>query len=72
MAYAPFYTRFEEIAERETRAVTVIDPSSFNLPPAKYSFIEMFCDEPGCDCRRAYFAVVTSLENDIKAVIAWG
>lgn len=32
----------------------------------------MFCDEPGCDCRRAFFSVVSSLQNEIKAVIAWG
>jgi len=32
----------------------------------------MFCDEPGCDCRRVFFSVVSSLQNDIKAVITWG
>jgi len=32
----------------------------------------MFCDEPGCDCRRVFFSVVSSLKNDVKAVIAWG
>ena len=72
MPYSLFHTRFPEVAESETRTVTVIDPSSFNLPPAHYSFLEMFCDEPGCDCRRVFFSVVSSLQNDIKAVIAWG
>lgn len=72
MAYAPFYTRFPEVAEHETRTVTVLDPISFNLPLAQYSFIEMFCDEPGCDCRRAFFTVVSSADNATKAVIAWG
>ena len=72
MPYSLFHTRFPEVAERETRTITVIDPSSFNLPPAHYSFLEMFCDEPGCDCRRVFFTVVSSLQNDIKAVIAWG
>jgi hypothetical protein len=72
LAYSPFYTRFPEVAKKETRAVTVLDPSSFHLPLAQYSFIEMFCDEPGCDCRRAFFSVASSLGNDIKAVIAWG
>jgi len=72
MAYSLFQSRFPEVAERETGTVTVIDSSSFNLPQASYYFLEMFCDEPGCDCRRVFFSVVSSLENDIKAVIAWG
>lgn len=72
MPYSPFYNRFPEIAKRETRAVTVIDSLSFNLPPGTYSFHEMFCDEPGCDCRRVFFCVVPSFLNDIQAVIAWG
>jgi hypothetical protein len=50
----------------------VLDPISFNLPSAQYSFIEMFCDEPGCDCRRVFFTVVSSADNATKAVIAWG
>lgn len=72
MQYSSFHSRFPEIAERETRIVTLLDHSDFNLPPAHYSFLEMFCDEPGCDCRRALFSVVSSLQQDIKAVIAWG
>jgi hypothetical protein len=72
MPYSPFHKYFPEIAERETRTVTVFDHSEFGLPPASYSFIEMFCDEPGCDCRRCFFSVVSSFQNDIQAVIAWG
>jgi hypothetical protein len=72
MPYSLFHSRFPEIAERETRTVTLLDHSDFNLPPAPYSFLEMFCDEPGCDCRRAFFTVVSSLQNDILAVITWG
>ncbi len=72
MSYSSFHSRFPEIAERETRTVTLFKHADFNLPPAHYSFLEMFCDEPGCDCRRAFFAVVSSLEHETKAVIAWG
>lgn len=72
MSYSPFYSRFPEIAKCETRAVTVIDSSSWGLPPASYSFHEMFCDEPGCDCRRVFFCVTSSLQQDIQAIIAWG
>ena len=72
MPYSLFHSRFPEIAERETRTVTLLDHSDFDLPAAHYYFLEMFCDEPGCDCRRVFFSVVSSLQNDILAVIAWG
>lgn len=72
MPYSLFHSRFPEIAEKETRVVTVNDPASFNLPTGEYAFVEMFCDEAGCDCRRVFFSVITSHGNDVKAVIAWG
>jgi hypothetical protein len=32
----------------------------------------MFCDEPGCDCRRVFFSVLSSVREEIEAVVAWG
>ena len=32
----------------------------------------MFCDEPGCDCRRVMFSVASNRSNKILAVIAYG
>jgi len=72
MPYALFHSLFPEVAERETRTVTVVHRLGFNLPPAQYAFLEMFCDEPGCDCRRVLFSVLSSLHKDVQAVIAWG
>jgi hypothetical protein len=72
MPYSFFHSRLPKVAERETRSVTLFDHSEFNLPPADYAFLEMFCDEPGCDCRRVFFSVISSHDEDIKAVIAWG
>lgn len=72
MPYTLFHSRFPDVAEHETRSVTVLKPSKFNLPPARYVFLEMFCDEPGCDCCRVFFSVVSSLRKEVEAVIAWG
>jgi hypothetical protein len=72
MPYTVFHSLFPELAERETRTVTVVHRLHFNLPPAQYAFLEMFCDEPGCDCRRVLFSVLSSLHEDVQAVIAWG
>ncbi len=72
MSYKAFHLLFPAIAELETRSITIVDGSAFNLPPGTYTFLEMYCDEPGCDCRRAFFAVTSSRENNMLAVIAWG
>ena len=72
MPYALFHSLFPEVAERETRTVTVLHRFHLNLPAAQYAFLEMFCDEAGCDCRRVLFSVLSSLHKDVQAVIAWG
>lgn len=72
MPYALFRDHFPEVAERETRTITVLDHSSVALPPGHCSLLEMYCDEPGCDCRRVFFYIVSSLRKDVEAVIAYG
>jgi hypothetical protein len=72
MPYKLFYRLFPAIAEKETRTV-IIPPNIISiLPTDKYSFCEMFCDEPGCDCRRVMFSVASNQNNRILAVIAYG
>jgi hypothetical protein len=57
MPFVLFHEFFPEVAEAETRSVTRWgDPE---LPDASYGFVELFCDEEGCDCRRAFIWVVS-------------
>ena len=73
MPFELLHSRLPELAERETRTVTVVmDNPSGLLPPAEYGFLEMFCNEPGCDCRRVFFTVISSLTQETEAVIAYG
>jgi hypothetical protein len=72
MPYVLFHDYFPEVAERETRTIFVLGNSEAGLPPGHYSFLEMFCNEPGCDCRRVFFYVVSSLRKDVEAVVAYG
>jgi hypothetical protein len=72
MPYVSFHDYFPTVAERETRSITVLPGSDLSLPAGNYAFLEMFCDEPRCDCRRVFFYVVSSLRKDVEAVIAWG
>lgn len=71
MPYVSFHDYFPEIAERETRTLILPRPTG-GLPQGPYTLIEMFCDEPGCDCRRVFFYVVASFREGPEAVVAYG
>jgi hypothetical protein len=72
MSYAAFHEFFPEIAEKETRIVTIFQSDKSHLPRGEYAFLEMFCDEPGCDCRRVFFFVMSSPKKNVEAVICYG
>lgn len=59
-----------ELAMRETRSVTVFTPES-GLPPDDYGFIEFYCADPSCDCRRAIIQV-WSQHNPGKVLATFG
>ena len=72
MPYAMFHQYFPEIAKTETRSVTIFRDSDYDLPAGSYGFLEMFCNEPSCDCRRVFFCVVSEKSNQIEAYITYG
>ena len=56
MPMTPFFERFPERGVQETRSVTITGRS--DLPDGDYGFIELYCDEPHCDCRRVMVVVL--------------
>lgn len=72
MPMIPFMERFPDLAARETRCLTIFGRS--DIPDGEYAFLELFCDEPGCDCRRVMIAVLRSDTelNKIWASINYG
>ncbi|MHB8763376.1 MAG: SEC-C domain-containing protein [Deferrisomatales bacterium] len=66
-----FASRFPEVAARETRVVTVTRPGQ-PLPPGSYAFVEFYCDDPGCDCRRVMFWVFREPDQTPLATISYG
>ncbi len=67
MAMIPFHTRCPDIAQREIRFIRTA-PGSGGLPPDEYAFLEFYCDDPKCDCRRAFLQVLS--RNRAGAVMA--
>lgn len=72
MPYKLLYEYLPELAERETRTISVLQPTALGLPLGQYSFLEMFCDERRCDCRRVMWWVASTRQREPEAVIAWG
>lgn len=56
MIFKRFIEFFPEMAEKETRRITLRnDPQ---IPDGEYAFVDSFCDDKDCDCRRVYFDVL--------------
>lgn len=56
MPMIPFMEKFPETATRETRFASVKQRP--DLPDGEYGFLEFYCNEPGCDCRRVIIQVL--------------
>ena len=56
MPMTPFMERFPELGRRETRSLIV--PQGHALPAGEWGFFELYCEEPGCDCRRVTICVM--------------
>ncbi|MCW5551890.1 MAG: DUF1186 domain-containing protein [Verrucomicrobiae bacterium] len=50
---------FPELAARETRCLHVLTPDG-PLPPGEYGFLEHYCEQPDCDCRRVLLRVTSA------------
>ena len=72
MSFVLFHEFFPEVAKKETRSIAVPPGGLQGVPEGSYGFLEMFCDESGCDCRRVMFSVVSLERQALEAVIAWG
>ena len=72
MSFAPFDEYFRELAEAETRVVTIPPGGISGLPADAYVFSEMYCNESGCDCRRVFFTVFSESQKRAEAVVAYG
>jgi len=57
MPYLAFDTYFPEIARKETRCIQIFDDPE--LIGDQFILMELFCDEPKCDCRRVMLNVIS-------------
>ncbi len=72
MSFSLFRERFPDLAARETSTFTRLAVDASGLPAGQYVFLEMFCYEPGCDCRRVLLAATNAADGRCEAVINFG
>ena len=70
MYYGPFLERFPEVAAQETRVITAQGHAL--LPDGEYGLVELFCTEPGCDCRRVMLSIYQLEPQKLLATISYG
>ncbi len=67
----PFSKRFPELGPKETRTMRFLKDDV--VPRGAYAFLESYCEEEGCDCRRVMLTVVEeSTPGKIWATISFG
>jgi hypothetical protein len=67
-----FGLRFPELGARETRSIMLPYPQG-GLPAGNYGFLELYCDDPKCDCRRVLLQVRAEHQPDtVLATINYG
>ncbi len=70
MTMVAFHALFPEEAENEVRTVTPSGDGS--LPPRTFLFVEAYCVEKDCDCRRVMINVVDAEQREQVATINHG
>jgi len=71
MPYTSFHYHFREIAEKETRTLTILHQDSV-VSKGSYGLLEMYCDDPSCDCQRVFLEVYDWERRKSMAFIAYG
>lgn len=66
-----FFLRFRDLAFKETRSITVL--AGQPMPADEYGFLEFYCTNKSCDCRRVMIKVLGQHSGDkVWATISYG
>lgn len=71
MPLEPFFNHFPEIGKQETRSLNIVGGAQDGVPEGQYAFVEFYCTERGCDCRRVILQVA-KLDEGVVASVSFG
>jgi hypothetical protein len=67
----PFHALFHDLALKEMRSASIRGRD--DIPDGEYGFLELYCNEAACDCRRVIINVISSTGGrKIWATINYG
>ena len=67
-----FFHAFPKLADSELRNFIVPPGTDSSLPADRYAFIELYCNDKGCDCRRVTIAVFAERQRKYVAHLNLG
>jgi hypothetical protein len=72
-----FHSLLPELAQREVRCVHLLTPpgttSGSALPDDEYAYVEFYCEDLNCDCRRVFLQVIAKGQpGKVFASIGYG
>ena len=65
-----FLTRYPRQAAQETR--TIMIPQGEPVPAGTYGYLEFFCPDTECDCRRVVLSVMSRETGGVMATLSYG
>jgi hypothetical protein len=73
MIFSSFFEEFPELVESEFRNIFVFDNGTHKyIPPGNYAFLELFCPDVDCDCRKVIINIVSVEPTKTWAVLNYG
>lgn len=67
-----FFQAFPTLTASELRTITVSEGADLPVPADCYAFLELYCEDRGCDCRRVTIAVIAERKRAPVAYINLG
>ena len=70
MSMYMFHQRFPDVMAKEGRSAHFRGDDC--VPDGDYLFLEAYCTDPKCDCRRVLLTVVNSATGEVAATVGFG
>jgi hypothetical protein len=69
----PLHELLPEVAQREVRCVLLGPGEGSGPPPDEYAYVELYCEDLACDCRRVVLQVIAKEQpGKVFATINFG
>lgn len=73
MKFLPFFETFPALSQSELRNIFITERNPYPLiPVGNYAFLEMFCPDIDCDCRKVIIPIVSINPNKTWAILHYG